>query len=168
MAKKRRGYRVQDKQGKHHLHQPQQYYPPDTAKQAEFKRNQRRKLKEMFGAKCMVCGYNGNAECHTLKALEFHHLDPSKKILNVSTHFKVGSFADALKEARQQCVLLCANCHREVEDNLVKIDDGIIQTQRKIVEQNIIQDRVKQKQLTNLYEPHPHAVEIKNDDSLVF
>ena len=43
------------------------------------------KIKEVRGGKCIRCGYN---KC--LKALEFHHLDPSKKDFTISNdHFKL-------------------------------------------------------------------------------
>lgn len=52
----------------------------------------------------MECGWHGNQA-----ALQFHHLDPSKK------DFIIGNVAnkswDAIKLEMQKCVLLCANCH---------------------------------------------------------
>lgn len=73
------------------------------------------KIKKRRGGKCERCGYN---TC--LKALEFHHLDPSKKDFTISNdHFKL---KDAIEESKK-CVLICANCHRELHDNLWDISE---------------------------------------------
>ena len=75
------------------------------------------KIKQQRGGKCQRCGYN---KC--LKALEFHHLDPTKKDFTISNdHFKL---VDAMEESKK-CILICANCHRELHDNLWQIEDLI-------------------------------------------
>lgn len=59
------------------------------------------------GKKCIKCGYD---KC--VNALDFHHIDESNKIANVSdlaVHYNIDS---AIEESKK-CVLLCANCHRE-------------------------------------------------------
>lgn len=73
------------------------------------------KIKEQRGGKCIKCGYN---TC--LKALEFHHIDPTQKDFTISNdHFKL---LDAIEESKK-CVLLCSNCHKELHDNLWDISD---------------------------------------------
>lgn len=73
------------------------------------------KIKERQGGKCIKCGYD---KC--IKALEFHHLDPSKKDFTISNdHFKL---LDAVNESKK-CVLICSNCHKELHDNLWSIED---------------------------------------------
>lgn len=73
------------------------------------------KAKEYLGGKCKVCGYN---KCH--QALEFHHIDKAKKkyglsnIMNRQWYFIV-------KELKK-CILLCSNCHREVEYGLIELN----------------------------------------------
>lgn len=60
-----------------------------------------------LGGKCENCGYSKCKE-----ALDFHHLDPSKKDFNIS-----GSHARSWSKIEgelKKCVLLCANCHREI------------------------------------------------------
>src|SRR2546429_1544516 len=76
----------------------------------------RRKVKETLvaeaGGRCCVCGYD-----RCIGALEFHHLDPAAKTLGVS----YGGLAHALATLRAEtskCVLLCANCHAEVENGV--------------------------------------------------
>lgn len=73
------------------------------------------KIKQLRGGQCEKCGYN---TC--IKALEFHHLDPSKKDFTISNdHFKL---KDAVEESKK-CILICANCHRELHDNLWDISE---------------------------------------------
>ena len=64
---------------------------------------------DFLGGKCSECGYNKCA-----KALEFHHTDPLVKDSNFKTS-RGWSVKRLLKEL-ETCVLLCANCHREVHD----------------------------------------------------
>ena len=62
------------------------------------------------GGRCVICGYARNA-----RALQFHHLDPSEKRLGLSSQGVTYSL-EALRDEARKCVLLCANCHAEVED----------------------------------------------------
>lgn len=71
------------------------------------------KIKISRGGQYERCGYN---KC--LKALEFHHLDPAEKDFTISNdHFKL---EEAIKESKK-CILLCANCHRELHDNMWEV-----------------------------------------------
>lgn len=73
------------------------------------------KIKEKRGGKCIRCGYD---KC--IKALEFHHLDPSKKDFTISNdHFKL---LDAVNESKK-CILICSNCHKELHDNLWSVEE---------------------------------------------
>lgn len=76
----------------------------------------RKKIRQMAveykGGRCSVCGYN---KC--LEAPEFHHLDPTKKDFGISNNGYTRSWKK-VKEELDQCVLLCANCHREVHAKL--------------------------------------------------
>ena len=57
-------------------------------------------------------------------ALHFHHLDPSKKEFGLSRKGHIRSFERLIAEA-QKCVLLCANCHSEVERGEVELPVGM-------------------------------------------
>ncbi len=72
-------------------------------------------IKKLYGAKCQKCGYD---KC--IGALEFHHLDPTQKEMTISDD--CSTIKIALEEAKK-CILLCANCHREVHYNLLDISD---------------------------------------------
>jgi len=73
----------------------------------------RRRLKETLvreaGGACVACGY-----ARTVAALHFHHLDPTKKSFSIAGGGVSRSLARARVEAAK-CILLCANCHMEVE-----------------------------------------------------
>lgn len=78
--------------------------------------NQRKKqrLVRIMGGKCYCCGYN---KC--LKALEFHHLDPNNKDFSISENAYI-AFDKAAEEVKK-CVLVCANCHREIHAGLIQL-----------------------------------------------
>ncbi|MEN9390090.1 MAG: hypothetical protein RLZZ283_190 [Candidatus Parcubacteria bacterium] len=67
------------------------------------------------GGKCQVCGYS-----RSIRALTFHHRDPSKKDFGLSDRGLTRSWAKTLAEI-DKCILLCANCHAEVHDGLVSV-----------------------------------------------
>ena len=60
-----------------------------------------------FGGKCSMCGYS---KC--LDALEFHHVDPTTKKYDWNRLKMVSQ--SALEKELKKCVLVCANCHREI------------------------------------------------------
>jgi hypothetical protein len=79
----------------------------------------RRKVKEVLvaeaGGCCAICGYSSY-----MGALQFHHVDPTRKVLPVSMA-GVTRAIDVLREEARKCVLLCANCHAEVEGGVVRL-----------------------------------------------
>jgi transposase len=81
----------------------------------------RRRLKQTLvleaGGACRLCGYS-----RCLSALEFHHLVPEDKAFSLSEEGVTRSIARARAEARK-CVLLCANCHAEVEAGTATVTD---------------------------------------------
>jgi transposase len=78
----------------------------------------RRRVKQTLvaeaGGHCQLCHYS-----RCLAALEFHHLDPSAKAFAVSRR-GAHSIVRLRTEARK-CVLLCSNCHAEVEAGMVEL-----------------------------------------------
>jgi hypothetical protein len=68
-------------------------------------------LKKLYGGQCKICKYS-----RCLKALEFHHLDITNKIFEIS--MKRASVKQIAEEAKK-CILICANCHRELHDGLI-------------------------------------------------
>ena len=76
---------------------------------AEWRRRAKRRLIETAGGSCVLCGYDKYPG-----ALQFHHLEPAEKKFSISREGVTRSFAE-LKAEAAKCVLLCANCHAEVE-----------------------------------------------------
>lgn len=68
------------------------------------------------GGKCGLCGYN---KCES--ALEFHHVDPSSKLFGIGSGDTRGW--QVVKSELDKCVLLCSNCHKEVEAGLIPYED---------------------------------------------
>ena len=81
------------------------------AQEAVMKRRRalKRMLVEEAGGRCALCGYDRH-----LAALQFHHLDPKTKVFGLSARGVTRSLAELRYEAAK-CVLLCSNCHAEVE-----------------------------------------------------
>ena len=59
------------------------------------------------GGECSKCGYKKCAD-----ALDFHHIDPETKEFGLSG----GSIKSWEKQKTEldKCILVCANCHREI------------------------------------------------------
>ena len=70
-------------------------------------------LKESYGGKCTVCGYD-----KSLNALEFHHTDPSEKEFNLGA--RRGLKEETLRKELDKCVLVCRNCHAEIHEEWEK------------------------------------------------
>jgi hypothetical protein len=70
-------------------------------------------LVERAGGRCAVCGYD-----RCIINLHFHHVDPATKSFNM-TMASGKSEAAYLAEA-DKCVLVCANCHGEIEAGLIE------------------------------------------------
>ncbi len=86
----------------------------NSQKVIAWRQRQKKFAVECFQNKCGICGYN---TC--IQALEFHHLDPKEKEFSIS-----GSCLgiEKLKDELKKCICVCANCHREIHENLVVLD----------------------------------------------
>lgn len=83
----------------------------EGAKVTRRKQLIRRILIQEAGGCCRSCGYD---RCGM--NLVFHHLDPMQKSFSMSA--KNGRSLAAFREEAKKCVLLCANCHGEVETGI--------------------------------------------------
>jgi len=74
----------------------------------------RRKVKAILvaeaGGRCSICGYDG-----CIGALEFHHPRPKREAIGCELWRLSPTRSTTLRAEAAKCVLLCANCHAEVE-----------------------------------------------------
>jgi len=82
----------------------------------KYRQNKKSKAVNLLGGKCCKCGYN---KC--LKALQFHHLDPSKKNFHISSNNKRSIAWNVIEQELKKCILVCANCHAEIHDGLTEV-----------------------------------------------
>jgi DNA-binding transcriptional ArsR family regulator len=87
---------------------------------SRWRRRAKLRLIEAAGGSCVLCGYDRHPS-----ALHFHHLDPTQKRYTLSRAGHTRNYAEALEEAKK-CVLLCANCHAEVERGMAQIPDELL------------------------------------------
>jgi hypothetical protein len=90
-------------------------------KKAVVKR--RKKLKQLVieykGGKCVLCGYNKYAG-----SFDLHHNEDSKKEFGLSARGLTRSW-EKIKKETDKCVLVCANCHRELHGGVTQLPKGI-------------------------------------------
>jgi hypothetical protein len=79
-----------------------------------WRKNTKRKAVMAFGGSCSICGYRRCPE-----AFDFHHLDPSKKDFSIASAIESPISATVIANELEKCVLLCANCHRELHAGLI-------------------------------------------------
>ena len=82
---------------------------------ARRRRKVKRILVEEAGSRCALCGYD---RCQA--ALAFHHLDPASKSFGIAGKGFTRSI-DELRAEVSKCILLCANCHAEVEAGVASL-----------------------------------------------
>ncbi|MBI4992759.1 MAG: hypothetical protein HZC26_01300 [Candidatus Magasanikbacteria bacterium] len=97
----------------------------------------RKKLRQMAiehkGGKCILCGYKKCAQ-----AFDFHHLNAAQKDFGISMNGLTRSWLRVGKEL-DKCVMLCANCHREVHVGITQlpvvkpVENGVNSGKPKIV-----------------------------------
>ncbi len=82
-------------------------------KSVRYRNRQKQRAVEYLGGKCTKCGYN-----KSLAALEFHHIDPSKKDWMPS---RLMSYKwEVIKLEIDKCELICSNCHRELHEGITE------------------------------------------------
>ena len=71
-------------------------------------------LVEYKGGKCEICGYD-----KSISALEFHHKNPNEKEFGIG-HKGYTRSIEKNKQEVDKCILVCANCHREIHEGLIE------------------------------------------------
>ncbi len=85
----------------------------------------RRRLKLMLteykGGQCKICGYK---KC--VWAFDLHHIDGKTKEFGLSVRGLTRSW-EKLKEEADKCILVCANCHREIHAGITQLPKEILE-----------------------------------------
>ena len=90
----------------------------ETRKKNKIEAVQRRRTKikqlavDYCGGKCIKCGYD-----KYIGALEFHHVDPTKKDFSIGGGGHTRKWEITKKEL-DKCLLLCSNCHKEEHERI--------------------------------------------------
>jgi hypothetical protein len=101
----------------------------DIKWKTERKRILKKRAVEYKGGECEICGYH-----KTMRALTFHHIDPDSKAKELRYHIsghsaKVCSIVGAgwgwekIKNEIDKCMLVCMNCHMEIEEGLIDLKE---------------------------------------------
>lgn len=83
------------------------YQIRNVEKVVEWRQRTKKNLIEYKGSKCEICGFDKPVPA----CYDFHHIDPNSK------EFRIGGKSisiERLKAEVDKCMLLCANCHREL------------------------------------------------------
>lgn len=95
------------------------YYAADPQVVIERGKAQRARLRqrvdEWKASGCAVCGYS-----RCIKALDAHHLH--SKVALVSKLAAGTSSLRRLNAELDKCIVLCANCHRELHEGLISLE----------------------------------------------
>lgn len=82
----------------------------------DWRKRTKDRIVTAMGGRCQICFYDRCPE-----ALELHHLDPSEKEISFgqirANPRAIAGIVDELKK----CILLCANCHREVHAKVTAV-----------------------------------------------
>lgn len=99
---------------------------------------------------CALCGYN-----RTPNAIEFHHI--GEKQFAISKKIRQTS---AIKKELENCIMVCANCHREIHAGLIKV--GVQRKAHKKLMQ-IIGDQLLGLPLFSESEESPKGIDLSED-----
>jgi cytochrome c553 len=94
----------------------------------------RRTLIEEAGGACALCGYD-----RCIVSLHFHHVDAATKLFPMT--MSTGKSLAAYRGEAEKCVLLCSNCHGEVETGLVSSPPAGTRFRRATPEEVDTEDR---------------------------
>ena len=87
-------------------------YEEQKENQSKYRDRRKQRIIDVMGGKCALCGYN---RCND--ALDLHHLNPDEKDFDISDRPCISW--DRTSIEMKKCILLCANCHREVHSGLI-------------------------------------------------
>lgn len=85
----------------------------DPREAREYKKQRRKKIRDFIWEIkkrniCSICGEE-RPEC-----LEFHHRDPSKKVIKISRAAGLGWSVSRILEEIKKCDIVCSGCHFKI------------------------------------------------------
>lgn len=99
-----------------------------------FREKWKRIVIEAMGGCCQCCGYSA---CQG--ALELHHINPTIKEHSMSQILsEPGYFFEGVEELKK-CVLVCANCHREIHAGLRKVPENAKKVDVEYLKEKLIE-----------------------------
>ena len=95
----------------------------NRAKPAE-RHELKRWMTKLGGGCCRLCGYS-----RSIHALTFHHIEPARKAFHISgAHSRS---LEALRAELTKCILVCANCHDEIEAGATHLPASLVADVRR-------------------------------------
>jgi hypothetical protein len=70
-------------------------------------------LVDEAGGSCCVCNYK-----RCVINLHFHHVEPKRKLFPMT--MAIGKSIETFRKEATKCVLVCANCHGEIEAGVIE------------------------------------------------
>lgn len=90
----------------------------NTKRRTNFRLTRKQYLVDLFGGKCQCCGCE-----KTIQVYDFHHLNPKLKKFGINSALKNSIDLNEILEELKNCIMVCANCHREIEAGLIDISN---------------------------------------------
>lgn len=115
----------------------------------EYRKRRKLNLIKVSGSQCNLCGYH-----KSINALEFHHIDASQKNYGIATKGTCHDLESDLTEIKK-CILVCANCHREIHDGNYTAEElwQLQQYSEKIA------NEVRQEKINNISKTYYYCLE---------
>lgn len=85
---------------------------------SERRRSLKQKAIAYKGGKCERCGYS-----KSIRSLVFHHVNPEEKDFGIGSSYSTKW--NIVKNELDKCIMLCANCHGEVHDEIDKVNNKL-------------------------------------------
>jgi hypothetical protein len=73
-----------------------------------------------------ISEYKSEKGCHfcqesTPICLDFHHLDPNEKEINISVMSRGANSIETIMKEIDKCLVICSNCHRKLHAGLIEV-----------------------------------------------
>jgi hypothetical protein len=102
-----------------------------------WRKNSKVRIVKAMGSQCQVCGYS---KCTDV--LDLHHIDPTQKELSFGAiRANPTSWTNIVIELRK-CILLCANCHREIHAGIINLPDVYKTFDETYLEYKLLQEDI--------------------------